>query len=77
MATISWGRNRECEVILSLDHASSYWQFVLARKTSAMVTPGDCEITNLGTEIESLFFLPEELFFLSFDLKAKGYSPGG
>lgn len=68
MATISWGRNRECEVILSLDHASSYWQFVLARKTSAMVTPGDCEITNLGTEIESLLFLPEERDFFFFSV---------
>lgn len=29
------------------------------------VKTGDCVITNLGTEIESLLFLPEERFFFS------------
>lgn len=61
--------------MLSLAHESSYWQFVLASETSDTMTPGDCIITNRGIEMEPLFFLPEEIFFLSFDVKAKGYSP--
>lgn len=52
--------------MLSLDYASSYWQFLLVNETSVIMTPGDCVISNIGTKIELLVFMPEENFVIWF-----------
>lgn len=85
-ATTPWGKDRGKErqcflFILRAITDNLFWpvkllilSWLLSNLSSKFnVKTGDCVITNLGTEIESLLFLPEErdFFFLSIDLTAK------
>lgn len=75
------GKERPCFLfILQAITGNLFWpvkllilSWLLSNLSSKFnVKTGDCVITNLGTEIESLLFLPErDFFFLSIDLTAK------